>query len=56
MDQSKGKELENLLQAQGKEFAEFRFINDRRLRNLESAFHKLIKKEPRPRNRQLLKG
>ena len=48
MEQSERKDLENLLQAQGKEFAEFRSINDRRLRNLESAFHKLVKKAPRP--------
>jgi hypothetical protein len=48
MDRSEREEIENLLQAQGKAFAEFRSINDKRLRNLESAFHKLVKKAPRP--------
>ncbi len=48
MDQSERKELENLLQDQGKAFTEFRAVNDRRIHNLESALKELVKKSPRP--------
>lgn len=47
MDHSEREGLENLLQAQGKAFTEFRAVNDRRIHNLESAVIKLVKKEPR---------
>lgn len=47
MEHSEREELENLLQAQGKAFTEFRAVTNTRFKNLESAF-KHLKKSPRP--------